>query len=187
MERLNKAAGLFKSRLDLDHIGVAGHSFGAYTTLAVAGQVVGGRLFQKSFADPRVKAAIAMSAPVFGRQPLDKAYGKIKIPVIHMTGTLDDSPIGETKAKQRRLPFDYIKAGDQYLITFNGGDHMIFSGRARQGGIKDKEDKHFQSLIMVSTTAFWDAYLKGEPQAKTWLKDDGMRKLMAQDAVIEMK
>jgi predicted dienelactone hydrolase len=186
MEKLNYASGLFKGRLNLDHIGVAGHSFGAYTALAVAGQVVGGRLFQKSFADPRVKAVIAMSAPVFGRQPLDKAYGKIKIPVMHMTGTLDDSPIGETKAKQRRLPFDYIKAGDQYLITFNGGDHMVFSGRARPAGVQSK-DERFHSLILVSTTAFWDAYLKGKPQAKTWLKNGGMRNLMGQDAVVEMK
>lgn len=184
MEKLNKAPGLFKGRLDLDRIGVAGHSFGAYTTLAVAGQVVGGRLSQKSFADPRVKAAIAMSAPVFSRQPLDKAYGKIKIPVMHMTGTLDDSPIGDTSAKDRRLPFDYIKAGDQYLVTFNGGDHAIFSGRARKGNIKDER---FHSLILASTTAFWDAYLKDEPKAKTWLKNGGMRKLMAQDAAVEMK
>ena len=65
------------------------------------------------------------------KEQLDKAFAGIRIPCLHMTGTLDDSPIGETKAAERRLPFDHIRGADQYLITFIGGDHMIFSGRAR--------------------------------------------------------
>ena len=39
LERLNREASPWQHRLDLDHIGVAGHSFGAFTTLACAGQV----------------------------------------------------------------------------------------------------------------------------------------------------
>src|SRR5689334_1836534 len=38
VEKLNKDDATFKNRLDLAHIGMAGHSFGAYTTLAVAGE-----------------------------------------------------------------------------------------------------------------------------------------------------
>lgn len=186
MENLNKEAGLFKGRVDMKRIGVAGHSFGAYTTLAVAGQVVGGWLFEKSFADSRVKAAIPMSAPVNKRQSLQKAFGKITIPCMHMTGTLDESPVGNTSAKDRRLPFDYIKAKEQYLVTFNGGDHMIFSGRLRRDSIENRKDEHFQSLIKVSTTAFWGAYLKGDQEAKIWLKKGGLVKFMGDDAVVEM-
>jgi len=187
MEKLNKETGIFKGRLDMNRIGVAGHSFGAYTTMAVAGQVLGGRLFQKNLADPRVKAAIPMSTPSNKLQSFNGAYDKIAIPCMHMTGTLDDSPIGNSPAKDRRIPFDQTKAPEQYLITFIGGDHMIFSGRLKRNSIKGNEDEHFQSLIRVSTIVFWDAYLKNKPTAKAWLKNGGIRKLMGQDAVVEMK
>ena len=60
---------------------------------------------------------------------LDKAFGSVKIPCLHMTGTEDSSPIGETAKEDRRLPFDHSKAPNQYLVIFNGGDHAIFSGR----------------------------------------------------------
>src|SRR5438270_631022 len=36
MEKMNREEGPFKKRLDLGRIGVAGHSFGAFTTLAIA-------------------------------------------------------------------------------------------------------------------------------------------------------
>jgi hypothetical protein len=136
--------------------------------LSVIGEVaVGPGGLEMALADPRVKAAVAMSAPVVGdRKKLDQAFGKITIPCMHMTGTLDDSPIGETKAKERRLPFDYIHKADQYLIIFTGGDHMIFSGRGRLlGGGKDTV---FQDLIRSATTAFWDAYLKDVKPAKVF-------------------
>ena len=113
-----------------------------------------------------------------------------------MTGTLDDSPVGETKAADRRIPFDHIRGSDQYLVTFIGGDHMIFSGRPRTStsvrlpgwqadGSKDAE---FQSLIRTITTAYWDAYLRGEPRAKEWLtKDDGCKALLGRDGKLEVR
>ena len=83
----------------------------AWTTLAVAGEAFiapGGR--QNRDGRSALKAAIAMSAPVpRNQEQLDKAFAEIRIPCLHMTGTLDDSPIGETKAHQRRLPFDHIR------------------------------------------------------------------------------
>jgi predicted dienelactone hydrolase len=185
MEKLNKEAGIFKGRLDMNHVGVAGHSFGAYTTMAVAGEVFGGRLLQKSLADPRVKAAIPMSTPSNKLQSFNGAYDKVAIPCMHMTGTLDDSPIGNSPAKDRRIPFDQTKASEQYLITFIGGDHMIFSGRLNRTSTIN--DKHFQSLIMPATTAFWDAYLKDDPKAKAWLQTSGLKNLMGADATVEMK
>ncbi len=108
LEKANRQPGPLEKRLDLSRIGMAGHSFGAWTTLAVAGEVFiarDGREF--SLPDPRIKAAIAMSPPVpREKQQWAKAFGGIKIPCLHMTGTLDDSPIGDTKAKDRRVPFD---------------------------------------------------------------------------------
>ena len=106
-----------------------------------------------------------MSSPApRDKTKLDQTFGPIKVPCLHMTGTLDDSPIGDTKADERRIPFDHINAADQYLITFSGGDHMIFSGRGRMSG--GEKDAVFQNLILRATTAFWDAYLKNSKPRK---------------------
>jgi predicted dienelactone hydrolase len=168
-------------------VGVAGHSFGAYTVLAVAGEVFplpAGR--EASFRDPRVKAAIPMSAPAPRRRDrLAKVFGAINIPCLHMTGTLDDSPIGETKAAERRIPYDNINGADQYLVTFTGGDHMIFSGRGRlPGGAKDAL---FQELIQMGTIAFWDAYLIGSRDARAWLAEGGYEAALGANGKLEQK
>ena len=46
-------------RLDMDHVGMSGHSFGAVTTEAVSGQTVPGGI--AVFTDPRIKAAVIFS------------------------------------------------------------------------------------------------------------------------------
>jgi len=195
--KANRDQTPLQGRLDSNRIGVAGHSFGAYTALAVAGQSSSGLLGGKwSLGDSRVRAVIAMSAPAPRRRDsLDQVYSAIKIPCLHMTGTLDDSPIGDTKAAERRLPFDHIQGADQYLVTFAGGDHMIFSGRprrpaslgtrARQGDAG--KDAQFQELIRTITTAYWDAYLKGDPHAKAWLAKEGCETFLGVNGKFERK
>lgn len=191
MEKLNGEEGVFKNRVDLGRIGVAGHSFGANTTLVAAGQIFilpGGK--ELGFSDPRVKAAVPMSSPVpRNRADLGRAFGKIVVPCFHMTGTLDDSPIGETTAADRRLPFDNIVGVDQFLIVFNGGDHMIFSGRSRPSSAAGRGEKDglFQDLIRQSTTAFWDAYLRSDAAAKTWLAGGGFEAALGSDGTFEKK
>jgi predicted dienelactone hydrolase len=195
LEELNKQDPLFKGRLDLNAIGVAGHSFGAFTSLAVAGELFrSSRGATLAWRDPRVKAAIAMSesAPK-NPQQWDQAFAKIAIPMLHMTGTLDDSPVGESKAGDRRVPFDHIPAvADQYLIVLQGGDHMVFSGRvqsneAMAGTGNPAMDPTFQVLIQQSTTAFWDAYLKDDEGARKWLGGEGCKGMLGQNADLEIK
>src|SRR4051812_48908102 len=187
LEKLNREESPLKGRLDLDRIGMAGHSFGAYTTLAIAGEkmTAAGR-GESSLRDPRIKAAIPMSAPVPLKQTrIESAFADIRIPCLHMTGTLDTSPIGETRAEDRRLPFDHSNGSDQYLLTFKDGDHMIFSGRGRGRG--GAQDALFQRYICVGSTAFWDAYLKGDAGAKTWLAQDGFKSALGEHGRFEVK
>lgn len=183
--RLNHEEGPLKGRIDFDRLGIAGHSFGAHTALAVAGLTTGGG--EPRLADPRFKAAIAMSAPApVRRDRLDAPYARIRIPCLHMTGTEDSSPIGDTRPEDRRIPFDHIRAADQYLVTFAGGDHMVFSGRRWRGGDAAK-DPLFHDLIRQSTTAFWDAYLKDDPAARAWLAGGGFSAVLGKDGVFEKK
>lgn len=199
LDKANVDDGPLKGRLDLKRIGMAGHSYGAFTTMAVAGQKftsIGNVQF--SGADPRIKAAIAMSSPVRRRGvAFDKAYGSIRIPVLHMTGTLDDSPVGESPSSDRRIPFDNTPGPNQFLITFTGGDHMVFSGRVRlPAGVNlpikgmsgdGKLDAGFQEIIGEATTAFWDAYLRDDETAKKWLTDGELKKRLGKQGVLEKK
>ncbi|HEY3569071.1 MAG TPA: hypothetical protein VGP73_14140 [Thermoanaerobaculia bacterium] len=178
LEKLNQGGSPLSHRLDLTRIGMAGHSFGSWTTMAVAGQ--GG-----TFAEPRVKAAIAMSTPAPRQKDYDRVYRDVHIPILHMTGTEDDSPIGETRAAERRIPYDHIQGADQYLVTFQGGDHMVFSGRLMQA--ERPKDPVFHSLILQGTTAFWDAYLKGDAAAKAWLTNGGYAAVLGKDGRLEEK
>lgn len=187
LEKLNREKSPFQKRLNLDRIGVAGHSFGAHTTLTVAGQNYAPRASGRTaLTDSRVKAAVPMSAPVpANKSNLDAVYDAIKIPCLHMTGTKDTSPINDTKAEERRLPFDHSRNSDQFLITFKDGDHMIFSGRPRTLGGGEK-DARFQELICESSTTFWNAYLRGDAKAKARLLNE-FKNSLGEDGEFEVK
>ncbi len=168
LERRNKSDHLLAHKVDLTQIAVAGHSFGAGTTLAIAGQNYARGTQKLSFQDDRVKAAIYLSPPadMHGRDPRD-VFADIHIPGLLMTGTEDNSPIGNTSASQRRIPFDGIATPGQYLVNFQGGDHMIFGGRRKIA--PRPQDEVFQQCIQRITTAFLDATLKGDSSSRQWL------------------
>jgi predicted dienelactone hydrolase len=190
LAKLNKK-GKLAGRLDLEKIGLAGHSFGAWTTMACAGQTfftpLGGTARQ---AESRIKAAIAMSpSPQAGKIDRKKAYATIKVPLLHLTGTKDDGVgITETKPADRRVPYDHIAAAHQYLVIFEDGDHMVFSGLAKRtrGKGKGEKDARFHDLIRMSSTAFWDAHLKGDSKAREWLTGE-FETVLGKDGTFEFK
>jgi predicted dienelactone hydrolase len=176
---------VLRGHIDTNRIGVAGHSFGAYTTMAVAGQGVANR--GGLFRDPRVKAAIAMSMPT-PRPVSDAMMADVKIPTMHLTGTKDTSPVGRPqKAEDRRGPFDHIRGVDEYLVIFNGGDHMLFSGQRIRGEHDLPDDPRNHHLIQTGTLAFWDAYLRDDAKAKAWLQGGGFERELGDAAVLETK
>lgn len=184
LERLNSADGKWKGKFDLQHIGMAGHSYGAYTTLAIGGQQFTIRGEAKTLSDPRFKALIAMSAPIPPRDR-DTAFSAIKLPCLHMTGTEDTTPINDTTPEERRIPFDKMPGPDNLFINFTGGDHMVFAGRTGLRGDRSK-DPIFHELILESSTAFWDAYLRDDKSAKAWLKEGGFKKTMGSNGAFEV-
>ncbi len=192
LEKLGADTPPLKGKLDLNRLGISGHSYGEWTTLAIAGESIGvPNVAEVRLANARFKAAIAMAFTVVGlkdKESLDKSFAGVKIPVFHMTGTLDDSPIGETSADERRLPFDHIQGVDQYLVTFEDGDHMIFSGRGiKPGSPRKKTDTGFQKQILIASTVFWDAYLKDDAQAKAWLAEGSFEKSLGKLGKFEKK
>lgn len=173
-------------RLDLSRIGAAGHSFGGFTVMAIAGQSFRGGV--SPLADSRVKAVVQMSAPVIGGQRVPQEnFDNIRIPVFHMTGTLDDSPVGDTAAADRRIPYDRMQHASTCLVIFKDGDHMIFSGRMQRDPGREAADEVFQKLISKSTTAFWDAHLKNKAESRKWLYDGGFTSALGSSGTFEHK
>jgi predicted dienelactone hydrolase len=174
-------------RFDLARIGVAGHSYGGFTAMAIAGQALGPR-HSREMADPRVKAVIQMSAPVpRGENGAEAAYGPISTPVFHMTGTKDDSPIGDTNADQRRVPFDHMKSAETCLLIFKGGDHMVFAGAPRVSPEARQLDEKFQREICAASTAWWDAHLQGNTAASDWLTQGEFVRMLGEDGTFEVR
>ena len=188
IEELNGSDHVFSNKIDLARIGMSGHSFGSATTLGVCGQKIaygaGGR--EMSFADKRIKAGIAFSPSVTKRGDPKTAFGSVKIPLMSFTGTKDDSPVTPTKAADRRIPFDNMTGKGKYLITFEGGDHWVFSGTKRFRG-ENAHDKSIHGFINMFTTVFWDAYLRGDKKAKEWLDGDGAASCLAGSVTLEKK
>ncbi len=112
------------AKLDLEHIGMSGHSFGAVTTLAVAGRKFP---FGKSFAEQRIDAFFAMSPqPGQGLSARARLWSHQR-PMLCMTGTKDDSPINDqVTPESRREVFKALPAGDKYELVFDGGHHFTF-------------------------------------------------------------
>jgi hypothetical protein len=169
---------------------MAGHSFGGWTTQAVIGEVfVMPQGKEVTLGDGRIKAAIIMSpnAPP-GKADLKKSFGSIQVPALHLTGTKDDGVgITQVKPADRRVPFDHITRADQYLIIFKDGDHMVFANaRIKQQGDASRNPR-FLDLIRMCTTAFWDAHLRADANARAWLEGEGFRQELGSDGTFERK
>jgi len=179
LEAMNRE-GEWKGRFNLKELGVGGHSFGAFTALASAGmKFILPDGTEKSFADPRIKAALVLS-PAAGRRQMRqgaKALEEIRIPCFCMTGTLDDSPIGDTSAAERRWVFDNSR-NPRFLLTFIGGDHMIFSGRPRllrRDGPPDASDAAFQKVVAELSLDFLNGYVRDDKAARGKLEQAGKK------------
>lgn len=163
-------------RIDRTRIGMAGHSFGAQTTLAVAGMRAPGGA--APLADPRIRAAIALSPQPSMALGDAEAFGAIRMPFLSITGTKDALPwLNQVTAADRERPFRAMAPGDKYLLVLAGGNHGDFGGRApgaprfmrSEGG----DEARIAPIVIDATTLFWRATLRDDRAAATALGQFG--------------
>jgi len=173
----NKEAGhALAGRLDLTRVGMSGHSFGAQTTQAVSGQSFPSDVGLR-FTDARIRAAVAFSPNIPKIGDPQAAFGSVKIPWMLMTGTKDTSPIGGATPESRQAVFTALPPGDKYEVVLNNAEHSAFTDRPLPGDKESRNPNHHRVILALST-AFWDAYLQGNTDAKAWLAGDGPRGVM---------
>jgi predicted dienelactone hydrolase len=164
-------------RINLSKIGMSGHSFGAVTTQAVSGEnlpLEGTRL-----TDPRITAAVAFSPSTPAGTSADKAFGAVKIPWLLMTGTKDLPPMGITRTdmKSRLAVYPALHGAPKYELVLDKAEHSAFGDGALPGDKEPRNPNHHRVILALST-AFWDAYLRGDAGALAWLDGDGPRGVM---------
>jgi dienelactone hydrolase len=124
-------------RIDARRIVAAGHSYGANTTLLAAGAQVqrSGRVMDLQ--DPRLSAAIVLSAPPFyGEGDPQHILSPVKLPSLHITATGDviRIPGYYSGADDRIAVFQAVGGSDKALAVYEGGSHSMFTDRPGTGG-----------------------------------------------------
>jgi predicted dienelactone hydrolase len=169
LESWNAEAGHpLQGRLDLERIGMSGHSYGAATTLGVAGRKYPR---DRTFPEDRIDAFLPMSPQASKNgYPSEKAFGNLAKPILCMTGTEDGSPIDPSlKPESRREVYAALPVGDKYQLVLEDAQHSAFGDS--QGKAHTRDPKHHPAIQQISTN-FWDAYLKGESESKAWLQSN---------------
>jgi predicted dienelactone hydrolase len=166
-------------KLDRERIGVGGHSFGGWTTLAVAGQRNRLPAAQDgAWSDPRPKAFAALSPTGPNATSRNDDLATCTRPMLVMTGSDDRQPAflappgSERSGAWRRQIYDGLPAGDKLLAWFEGSRHSTYSGGAGNGLMGEPPPDPAQvEAVAVITLAWWDAQLRGDEKAKAWLAD----------------
>jgi predicted dienelactone hydrolase/ABC-type amino acid transport substrate-binding protein len=173
----------FKGRLNLQQIGAIGHSFGGYTTLALAGASINHtRLreqcvdtqptfnlslilqcranllppFNYNLTDPRIKAVIAidpLTSAIFGPEGM----GDIRIPVMMVSGSHD---VVTPSILEQVHPFLWMNTPTKYLALLSNAGHTFSISTPQRRESLSASVKGLQSLLSGDAPELSREYLK---------------------------
>ena len=155
-------------------VGMSGHSFGAHTTLGMAGQRYAGF---DGIREPRLASFIAFSPapPVAG--DARRAFEPMTRPLLSITGTRDQDMIASgATPERRRAVYGALPAGGKAHLVLQDADHMTFGGQtgraveivAREQVTRDLQAAHHASVASI-TTDWWRATLLDDAAARARL------------------
>lgn len=165
----------FYLRLDLNRIGMTGHSFGARTTQSVSGENT--PFIPGVSRDPRIDAAILFSPSPPSVGDPQQALAAVDIPWLLMTGTFDDSSVTNVTAADRLRVFPALPPGSKYELVLFEGYHHAFTDR-ELSPLQEPRNPAHHGIIEALTTAFLDAYLRDDLSARAWLDGDDARSIL---------
>jgi predicted dienelactone hydrolase len=155
-------------QIDRERIAAAGHSYGANTVMLASGARLqrGSRTIEPR--DPRIKAALLISAPPFyGEADPAQILAPMTLPSLHITATEDviRIPGYYSPASDRLAVFDATGSPAKALAVFEGGSHSMFTDRAGTGGAQ------LNPLVKGATRELALAFLRSVFDGK----DDGLQ------------
>lgn len=160
---------------DMTRIGVAGHSYGAHTSMLIGGTTARSLRGPQSYRDKRVKAIMPISPQGRGGLFNDESWKGVTIPMMVVSGTEDRTMYSNDPPESRIDPYLLAPAGDKYLIWIEGANHGFggIVGSVRFPG-SGPDDPAMVSWIRIAGAAFFDAYLKQDARAKAYLGSDDL-------------
>ncbi len=161
--------------VDRSRIAAAGHSYGANTALLAGGARVERNGRAVDLRDPRIGAAILLSAPPFyGESALAGILRPVTLPTLHVTATGDDIrvPGFYSTYEDRVAVYEASGSRRKALAVFQGGSHSIFTDRPGTGGadLNPRVKRATQDL----STAFLASVFDGRDDAlRAWPQRHG--------------
>lgn len=168
-------------RVDPARMGVAGHSYGAWTVQHLLGQGIA--MPRLNVPDRRLRAGIALS-PVPPRRGVAVALPRMTAPLLHMTGTADSSPLDDVTWEQRTLPYRLTEGAPAVLVVLRGARHASFAGAPSPGA--RWSDPTWHPRILALSLLFLRAMLLDEAAARAELAA-GAPGLLAAGDLMEAK
>ncbi|MEK8033134.1 hypothetical protein AACH06_20100 [Ideonella sp. DXS29W] len=162
----HSALGPVAEAIDPGRIVMAGHSYGANTSLLAIGARVAraGQVFD--FRDERFRAAILVSTPPFyGEQDLPSILAAVQLPTLHITSNEDVILIpGYRSGPEDRLAlYEAMPDRRKGLVVFDRGSHSIFTDRMVSGGYELNQD--IKGATKMLATAFLRQQFERDPAA----------------------
>jgi predicted dienelactone hydrolase len=183
LTRLSSSDPTFQGRLNLQQIGMIGHSFGGYTSLALAGAGINHeRLrqgcvdtqptfnlslilqcranllppFNYNLADARIKAVIAvdpLTSTIFGPEGM----GDIRIPVMMVSGSHD---VVTPSVLEQVHPFLWLNTPNKYLALLGNAGHTFSIAAPQRPESLSASVKGLHSLLSGAEPDLSREYLK---------------------------
>ena len=153
---------------------MSGHSFGAHTTLAMAGQRYAA---SDGVNEPRIASFIAFSPTVPALGDAQRAFDRMIRPLLSATGTRDQDVMGNGATPDRRMAvFAALPPGGKGHLVLQDADHMTFGGQQgravdivqRESVARDLQAAH-HALVATITTDWWRATLQDDSAARARL------------------
>ena len=191
---LNHLESNYNTQINLNQIGILGQSYGAYTSLAIAGAEINYervtercatqetamvlnfsvllqcqllRLPRKdyNFNDPRIKAVFAIN-PLTSIIFGQEGLEKIDVPTLLVTGNADT--VTPALAEQIR-PFTWLETPEKYLVLLKRGTHFSTLAEGAEEGLPVPEE------AIGPDPAIAQDYIRALSTAffKTYLSDEG--------------
>jgi len=153
--------GLFEGKLDLDHVGIFGHSYGGATTAETLAQ------------DKRFKAGVSLEGGFWG----EVAHTGLQQPFMYMMSGSSAANLDPMNTKKNIYFYEEFapdlqstmmkSTNDTYYLTIDHFNHQSFTDIALISPsifAKDIEPVHNIDITRSYVRAFFDQYLKGEQQ-----------------------
>lgn len=83
-----------------------------------------------------------------------------------------EAAAGAADVASRLAVYKPLPAGGKYELVLDGEEHSAFTDRPLPGDVRPRNPNHHRAVLAVST-AFWDAFLRKDAAARSWLDGDG--------------